>query len=183
MVTRAKLKTMIRYNLIQDTTLQSFLGTNYSKHILDAGQEIPSKEILYPAIRYKVVSDSPALLCRDCADRRDVIFDILIDTRKESKIQSDDLIDIIRNIMLNCDSIAEVTRLTSYQTDAGILTKTNNEPVLSATPCLEIGINQVGSLDENSNSSGDIAFDKLNGRVQHTMIRFTCFVMDQAVYT
>lgn len=183
MVTRSKIKTMIYQNLVQDSDLQVYLGANYLEKIAESGQEIQSNNIKYPAIRYRIVSDIPALLCRDCQDRRHLIFDIMFETRMESKYQSDDLIDLVRDIFTNQNKkrISDLTVTPAYNSDVGILNKTKNQPELYATDCKEIGMNQIGSSDEPTEGAG-IKGDMLNGRLQHTMIRFECYVLDNSVY-
>ena len=102
MISRNKIKTLLYQRLYQNVQLQDWYSSHYSAgslqpYIFEAGQRIPSEEIPFPAIRYKLLPPLwPVSSCENCTE--DIYFDIYIESRKENTNESDELMDIIRDI-------------------------------------------------------------------------------------
>ena len=102
-----KVKTAIYQKIIQDAQLQEWFLENYNSidvdiYVWESGSELLPAEIKFPAIRYKLTGNRPYSRgeCNNCGWRRLIDFDIYVESVDSNTRESDELIDIVKDIFL-----------------------------------------------------------------------------------
>jgi hypothetical protein len=146
-------KIVIYQRLLQSIDLLNWYTSRYSAsslqpYIYESSQSLPSKDIKYPSIRYKLLPPMhPIASCDLCTE--EMIFDIYIESRKENTNESDELIDIVRNLFFeNCGR------------GTGIFTETNEQYIL-----LTGGQRQVHTWDAEVIFQDQFGGDPNEGRI------------------
>jgi hypothetical protein len=100
-----KLKTALYQKLILDTELINYYTSevedysgNIDDYIAESGLELQPRDIKYPAVRFKILDNLPTEPCRNCDDKRKILFDIYFESRQMNSDEIDDLMDITRDI-------------------------------------------------------------------------------------
>lgn len=175
---RERIKTMIYLSVINNAELATYLdeqfGTTVEEHFYEAGAELNSEEIIYPAIRYRLISDPDTdSECEDC-NTIPAIFEMYVEAREQLTQHSDNIIDILRSHFKagGGRALGLFTESSTFQNaliDSGV--ESGDAFVLSTWACDVLNATQLTTPDA---SLEDVKVTQLSGKDRMTLniIRF-----------
>lgn len=176
-LTRYNIKALLFQAIVQDTAFVAWVVDYHSsltttQLVAELGSNVPSTQVKYPAIRYKIVSDLPESTDRE--GMRTVIFDIYMENRDENSDQADDLMGIVRDIFVanKGRALGVFSESSAYATAIG-----DSDKQVRVWDVREVANEQIKSSEERGRNSRDLRLET-KGEIYFSMIRFTSTMAD-----